>query len=226
MDFILDFVDQKVHVVRTNGRGSCSLLDAADHLLLHPSDGLSVPFAAVQHKISESVVCEVHRFLYVSLLSFSLSPLLALSNLVVTSGCRPVVYPPSFLSSPGSPSPFPHPWTPTTAYKSQTPEVPPEAHHVPSLSNPHHHLLNPNRRENGRPTPYSLRSSNHIKSRMITFQRIATSIPTLQQWPTLPPTPAVPFPSLVRTCCFRPWGRVSSVRSNSVSICNGEKKSP
>ena len=107
MNFILGFVDQKAHVVKTNGRGSCSLLDAADHLLLLPSDGLSPLLAAVQHKISESVVCEVHRFLYVSILSFSLSSSLALSNLVVTSGRRPVVHPPSFFSSPGSPSPLP-----------------------------------------------------------------------------------------------------------------------
>ena len=155
-----------------------------------------------------------------------LPSLLAFSNLIITFGHRPSTYPTFIPSLPRFSLPVPHPWIPITVYKSQTPEVPPEAHRVQSLFSLHRQPLDLNRRENGRSTTCSLRSSNHTKFRMITFRHIATSTLTRQLWPTLPPILAAPFPSLARTCCFRPSERASLVRSNLVSICNGEKKSP
>jgi hypothetical protein len=225
VDFISDFVDQKAHVVRKNGRASCSLLDAADHLFLlsHPTTSLP-PRCCSSIKSQRVLSARSTGFLYVSLLSF-FSSLLALSKsrrqLRSSPGRLSHLRSSSQVLSPRSPPMDPH-----YSLQVPNPEVPPEAHRVLSLSSPHHQPLNLNRRENGRPTPCNLRSSNRTRFRMITFQRIATSTLTPQQWPTLPPTPVAPFPSLVRTCCFRPWERVSLVRSNSVSICNGGKKSP
>lgn len=158
--------------------------------------------AAFWHKTTESVVCEVRGFPYVSLLSLSLLSrrFHISSSPAASSSCSSTFVP--FL--PRSSFRIHHPWTPTTAYKSLTPGVLPEAHRVLSLSSPHHHPLNLNRHENGRPTAYNLRSNNRTKFQMTTFQHIVTSTLTPQQCPTLPPTPAVPFPSSVRTCYFRP----------------------
>ena len=208
-------MDQKAHVLRKNGKGfgSCSLLDAADHLSTssHPTTSL-LPRCCPAYNYRERCLQGPRVSVSFSSLFSSFAGVSSSSHPVVT---RLLIVPllPSF-------SFLHHPWTPPTAYKSQTLEAPPEARRVLSRSNPHHQPPSLNRRGNGRPTPSSPHSTNHTKFQMTIFQHTATSIPTPQQWPMLPLT-AVPFPSSVRTCYFRPWGRVSSVGSNSVSICDG-----
>ena len=106
-DFILDSVDQNARVVRRDaGRTGeevvpCLTQPTISSSSSHPTT--SLPLAAVRRKTTESVVCEVHRFLYVSLRFFP-APLPALP-ISSSLQCRPVVHLPSFPSSPGPPSP-------------------------------------------------------------------------------------------------------------------------
>lgn len=210
------------------------LLDAADHissssfLPSHPTT-LSLPLLAAcpaqnhrERRLRGSFVSVGSPFLF-----------LFFAGALPKSRCHPSVvdrsFNPTFISFPlqvllPPPLSLP-PWTPTTAYKFQPPEVPQGEPRVRSLSNPHHRPHNPNRRENGRPTPCNLRSNNPTSSRTITCQPTATSTPTLRPLRTLPPTPVAPFPSLARTCCFRHWGRASLVRSSLGCICSGARRS-
>jgi hypothetical protein len=89
--------------VRKTGRGSCSSLISSSSS--HPTASLSPrcrPAPKSQRELSarSPVFCAF-------LVSLFLPPSLALPNLVVAFGCRPVVYPSWFLSSPGSLSSFP-----------------------------------------------------------------------------------------------------------------------
>ena len=228
VDFISDFSGSKAGVVRKDGSPSCPLLHAANHLfLLLPSPDLSASSLFSTIKSQRVLFARSTPFCKFLTPFFSISLLLwRFPNLVVNFGCRPVVHPTFVLPTLGSLPPFSHTWTPITAYKSQPPGVPPEEHRVPFLSNPHHQPPNLNRRENERPIPCNLRSRSRTRFRMIIFQPIATSTLTLLPYHTLPPTLVAQSPSLARTCCFRPWERVSLARSSLAFICNGERKSP
>ena len=154
-----------------------------------PSSHTATRSASSPNRTSRALTS--HTFL----LSFFLLPsLLVFSNLVVTFGRRPFAYPASISSLPRFSLPVPHSWTPTTVYKSQTPEVPPEAHHVQSLFSLHSRPLNLNRRENGCPTTCSLRGSNHTKFQMVTFRYIATvySHPTVVAYAAAHPRRIIP----------------------------------
>jgi len=96
---------------------------------------------SIQREIVESIVCEVHGFLWVYLILFPSQ----------TFNRLPVVHHSSLTQA------LLHhtrQWTPPTARESRVLEVPPKAHCVLSLSNPHHQPPNPNQRENGRPTTF------------------------------------------------------------------------
>jgi hypothetical protein len=68
-----------------------------------------------------------------------------------------------------------------------------------------------------------------LKSQVIPDKRdpvSRTSTPTPLRLPMRLLTHAALFQDSDRTCCYRPWGRVNSARSNSVCTANGEKRSP
>jgi len=110
--------------VRKDGRGTGSLLDAADHLslLLPPIRRPSLPSSLLSStKSQRALSARSHSFLYVSFfLFFFLLRWRSLSGLVVTFGRRPVVYPPS-VPFPPSGTPIPRSPAMDSHYSLQVP---------------------------------------------------------------------------------------------------------